>query len=64
MKKNLGHWRGGKGIGKRPLDIESIRKNMSTKPDVQMPVQKTSIDILRERIQELRRQLYDLQHRL
>ena len=60
MKKNLGHWRGGKGIGKRPLDIESIRKNMSTKPDVQIVPVKTPIDMLRERIQELRERLSKL----
>jgi len=57
MKKNLGHWRGGKGIGKRPLDIESIRKNMSTKPDVQIVPVKTPIDMLRERIRKLRDEL-------
>ena len=64
MKKKLGHWRGGKGIEKRPLNMNLLKKTLSTKPDVQIVPVKTPIDILRERIQELRRQLYDLQHRL
>ena len=53
MKKNTRHWQ----QGRRPFDMSSIKKNMSTKTNVQIPAQKTSIDILRERIRRLRDEL-------
>ena len=42
---------------KKNFNINDIKRNMSTKKNVQLQVPKSSIDILRERIKRLRERL-------
>ena len=42
---------------KKSFNVQDIKRNMSTKKNVHVPVPKTPIDILRERIKRLRERL-------
>ena len=42
---------------KKSFNVQDIKRNMSTKKNVQIQVPKTPIDILRERIKRLRERL-------
>ena len=42
---------------KKKFNMQDIKRNMSTRKNVHVPVPKTSIDILRERIKRLRERL-------